>query len=248
MKRVLIFGVFIIVFLFSYSLFADCTKDTDCKGNRICEDGECVFSEEHDDEVEKPKNPSVKKDTGSVTDKKFLIGVDTNLFSYNRLKYTAEDDYGWKDEQKLDNFYTSIGGADLGLRLGGVFYKDMFVVGSYVGFSFSKMDSLDWKHFDFRLAPFFEVSFLRSKVRPFLRFMFDILLSKDIFENDNDWASDESFSWALGASFNAGLHFFATESFSIDLFGDVGFSGGKIEDYDLTRIRAGVGLGFTGWL
>jgi len=78
--------------------------------------------------------------------------------------------------------------------------------------------------------------------------MFDILLSKDIFENDNDWASDESFSWALGASFNAGLHFFATESFSIDLFGDVGFSGGKIEDYDLTRIRAGVGLGFTGWL
>ena len=45
MRNLLIPAMFFMVFLFSFNLFADCTKDTDCKGKRICVEGECVFND-----------------------------------------------------------------------------------------------------------------------------------------------------------------------------------------------------------
>ena len=49
-----------------------CSKDTDCKGDRICEDGRCVFTEEDKNSVSKPpvttkkKKQNDKKVTGSA--------------------------------------------------------------------------------------------------------------------------------------------------------------------------------------
>jgi hypothetical protein len=36
--------LFVIIFGFAGQIFAQCTKDTDCKGDRICVDGKCVES------------------------------------------------------------------------------------------------------------------------------------------------------------------------------------------------------------
>ena len=33
---------FLMVVLFAIGTFSQCTKDTDCKGNRVCVNGECV--------------------------------------------------------------------------------------------------------------------------------------------------------------------------------------------------------------
>ena len=51
MRNVLIPTMFFMVLLLSFNLFADCTKDTDCKGDRICVKGECVFDDEHQNEL-----------------------------------------------------------------------------------------------------------------------------------------------------------------------------------------------------
>ncbi|MDX9805442.1 MAG: hypothetical protein RBT87_06380 [bacterium] len=51
MRNVLIPTMFLMVLMVSFNIFADCTKDTDCKGKRICVKGECVFDDEHQNEL-----------------------------------------------------------------------------------------------------------------------------------------------------------------------------------------------------
>ena len=37
---------------------AQCTKDTDCRRNRVCEEGRCVVEDADADEAPRPKTPS----------------------------------------------------------------------------------------------------------------------------------------------------------------------------------------------
>ena len=55
--------LFILMLLFfTINLFGECTKDTDCKGDRICEKGECVFSESKDKIGENSSEKQTKKE------------------------------------------------------------------------------------------------------------------------------------------------------------------------------------------
>ena len=247
MNRVLI--LIAVFFLLSLDLYAECTKDTDCKGNRICEDEECVYPEKEDIvEVKQPKKAKKEVEDEQVKRKsKFVIGLDTTLFSYNKVKRTIKEDYSDDSSDSYDNYSTSLGGADFGLRLGGAI-KEMFIVGSYLGFSFDYAEQFEIKNFGFRFSPFFEVSFLKSRVRPFLRFMFDVYLEKQVMAGNSFIDKIDTFAWLLGGTFSGGLHFFATESFSIDVDFNVGYAGGESEDNDITRFKTGFILGFTGWI
>jgi len=55
------FYLFIALSVCFYDLFAQCTKDTDCKGNRICIDGKCVdpSSQKNNAAPAAPQQPSV---------------------------------------------------------------------------------------------------------------------------------------------------------------------------------------------
>lgn len=69
MKKLFISLIFIPTLLFSSGLFADCTKDTDCKGDRICVKGECVFTKNDQPEWESEPDKQTKWDIEQLEEK-----------------------------------------------------------------------------------------------------------------------------------------------------------------------------------
>lgn len=180
-------------------------------------------------------------------DNKFIIGLDTELFSYMKTKYRTEGEDGYEDTSSSDSYSSFLGVANLGLRLGGAF-KEMFIFGSYLKFSYNYTDNFEVKNYEFRLSPFFEVSFLKSKIRPFLRGKFDVYLEKMEITGLPYSSDTNNFTWLLGGSFELGVHFFVASSFSIDSSFDIGYSLGKSEKDDVSKFKTGVIIGFTGWI
>jgi hypothetical protein len=105
------------VLFFSTGTHADCTKDIDCKGNRICEKGICVDPGQTEQSVEKKKVVEDKKgprETGR--DGRFIAYADgTVLDTQTNLMWAAKDNgYGinWYDAKKYCENYRGGGYTD----------------------------------------------------------------------------------------------------------------------------------------
>lgn len=181
-----------------------------------------------------------------------MLGVESSVIGYD-LQLVGEDD----EIDKNHTVYFLFGSPKFGINLGYKFSdSSLFGLNFGIGFGHVYVDESDGdteknNALKFKLSPFFEYIFSDSKVQPFIKISFDVIIDRV-----GDYDDNEVLQWYLGATLGGGAHFFLAPSFSIDLSGSIMFSGGEVQLNSSTNDNAtpvknlniGANVGFTGWI
>ena len=106
----------IFVLFFSTGTHADCTKDIDCKGNRICEKGICVNpGQTESGQLHNQTNNNVQKKIIAKDDRFIAYDEGTVLDTWTNLMWAAKDngnDINWANAKSYCENYRGAGYTD----------------------------------------------------------------------------------------------------------------------------------------
>ena len=215
------------------------------------------FEEKKENILDKSQTSEEKSSNPNefILGKKFIIGFDHKLISYNYLNYRKEDEENYDDKGERHSFGFSLFDTELGVILGCNIFEGLSV-GARFGFSYGK-GYYDGERYDyeistigFTLAPFVEYAFSDRRINPFLRFSFVINLEKEKYHNDDeDEDDDEDKVWFIGPSLSVGTYIFLIKSVSINPFFNFSYKGGKMyEVYKCHSLDISLNLEIRGWI